>query len=789
MKNTIILFLLLILNFEGLFSQYYKKISVSFDDNFTYKKFLELGFDLEGAIFKENVFAEIIVNQFELEILKQNKANFVIISDDYENELKNSVKDKIDTKSGLNFQGNNLLRGTYADGYFKLDEIYSILDSIYEKNKDLIQKYTIGKTYENRDIFIYRLGKETQGTGQSTNSVMFIGTTHPREVASPFLIVNYFNNLIKRYESKDSNIVKALNSNTVYFLPVLNPDGYVYNATNRPDGGGLWRKNRSKINDSTYGVDLNRNYGPMSLWDYNNNGSSLNPVMETYRGEYPFSENETKAVRDFLRDRNIDIIVDIHSYGGAILNPLSASATITNDSMFFDNRGIYNYIKMKYLSGFDFDILNYPSRGSSMDYFYTGESNISPALSYIVEIGSVQDGFWCPVDTTEKNTLKLFPFMDDIIYSTQAYYRPISMDLKKNYNYFTLNLEFINLGSKINDNCYFEIKPLNVPVELSQPLRYIYNHKPGEIKKYLFDFVQTGPMKNGITGEFEIITYHFDNRIYRDTLKAVLYNYREIELDDVVSQDTYWNLLGGDWFFSFDKTEYFYYLTSNRKDYYDTSMTTYAEYIDYINVCKDCLAFLTFDTKFNIETNWDIGLIDVFSNNKNTWNSLIYKDMVQGLNINPRSIIVGKNGYYGTFRSWFKQVIPLEGYDEDDIRIRFGLISDKAGVRTGWNLRNIIVRIYDDKTNNIDDISGKNVQVYPNPIFNDNYLNISVNSESKTNLELIIHDILGNKLLSKSITPEESNLRIPFEFESGIYFLMISEKSKIILYDKIIKVD
>lgn len=41
------------------------------------------------------------------------------------------------------------------------------------------------------------------------------------------------------------------------FVPVVNPDGYVYSFTE----DRLWRKNRRVVNYTCTGIDLNRNYG------------------------------------------------------------------------------------------------------------------------------------------------------------------------------------------------------------------------------------------------------------------------------------------------------------------------------------------------------------------------------------------------------------------------------------------------------------------------------------------------------------------------------------------------
>ena len=52
--------------------------------------------------------------------------------------------------------------------------------------------------------------------------------------------------------------------------------------------------------DEDIGVDLNRNY--MYKFAFNNKGSSDQPCSEDFRGPTPFSEPETKAVRDFVKE-------------------------------------------------------------------------------------------------------------------------------------------------------------------------------------------------------------------------------------------------------------------------------------------------------------------------------------------------------------------------------------------------------------------------------------------------------------------------------------------------------
>jgi murein tripeptide amidase MpaA len=106
-----------------------------------------------------------------------------------------------------------------------------------------------------------------------------------------------------------------------YIMPLLNPDGYRHSW----DYNRLWRKSRRPINNSLFGslgtaigcrgVDLNRNFG----FEWGGEGSGSSSCSLVYKGETPFSEPETKAVRDFVNNYTGNIkwlaYFSLHSYG------------------------------------------------------------------------------------------------------------------------------------------------------------------------------------------------------------------------------------------------------------------------------------------------------------------------------------------------------------------------------------------------------------------------------------------------------------------------------------------
>ena len=55
---------------------------------------------------------------------------------------------------------------------------------------------------------------------------------------------------------EDPAVTKKVDAMELWFVPMVNPDGYEFSRNADPD----WRKNRSVHHPDAVGVDLNRNY-------------------------------------------------------------------------------------------------------------------------------------------------------------------------------------------------------------------------------------------------------------------------------------------------------------------------------------------------------------------------------------------------------------------------------------------------------------------------------------------------------------------------------------------------
>src|SRR5690606_27290450 len=149
------------------------------------------------------------------------------------------------------------------------------------------------------------------GVDEGEPEALYTGVHHAREPGSMMAVLYFMYYLAEQYET-NPEVRDLVDERRLFFVPVVNPDGYVVNETTDPDGGGMWRKNLRDNGDGSFGVDVNRNYG--YEWGYDDVGSSPLPGSETYRGPAPFSEPEIVALRDFLEGgRRVSMAFNYHT--------------------------------------------------------------------------------------------------------------------------------------------------------------------------------------------------------------------------------------------------------------------------------------------------------------------------------------------------------------------------------------------------------------------------------------------------------------------------------------------
>ncbi|MFT5678911.1 MAG: carboxypeptidase T, partial [Patiriisocius sp.] len=181
-------------------------------------------------------------------------------------------------------------------------------------------------------------------TDETEEEILYSAIHHAREPMSVMQLIYYMWYLLENYDT-DTEVQSIVNNTELYFVPVLNPDGYLYNEKTDPNGGGFWRKNRRNNGGGDFGVDNNRNYEYFIDGDANNgmwggDGSSGNPDSQTYRGTAPFSEVENQAMKWFCEQHNFVMAFNNHSFGNLLLYPFGyTEETPTDENELFETIG------------------------------------------------------------------------------------------------------------------------------------------------------------------------------------------------------------------------------------------------------------------------------------------------------------------------------------------------------------------------------------------------------------------------------------------------------------------
>ncbi len=273
-------------------------------------------------------------------------------------------------------------------GFYTFDEIVGVLDQLHATYPELItQKTSIGTTYEGRDIWMVKISDQA-AVDEDEPEALIDAMHHGREPESMQATLYFMGWLLEAYGS-DPLATYLVDEREIYFVPCVNPDGYEYNRSIAPGGGGLWRKNRRPNFDGTFGVDLNRNY-PVQWATV---GSSSDPASLIYHGPFAASEPETRAMMAFLGTRELSTALTVHTYLDAWLAPLAYTAIYPAQWDELQEIGDAA-IELNGYSHAPVPRLLSETGGSSLDYYFETED----IYTWAPEIGGQFDGFWPSTD-------------------------------------------------------------------------------------------------------------------------------------------------------------------------------------------------------------------------------------------------------------------------------------------------------------------------------------------------------------------------------------------------------
>ncbi|MCH1484626.1 MAG: immune inhibitor A, partial [Flavobacteriaceae bacterium] len=591
---------------------------------------------------------------------------------------------------------------------------------------------------------------------------LYTALHHAREPASLQQLIYFMWYLLENYDSNDS-IKQIIDNSELFFVPCVNPDGYIFNEIIEPNGGGMWRKNTR----DSHGVDNNRNYSYIDengneVW--NTSGTSSNPYGNTYAGDGPFSESENRAIRYFVESNNFKIALNNHTYGNLLLYPYGYDYNQTTE-----DDDIFQFISSALVSENNYDnIISadlYPAAGDSDDFMYgmlnTENNQVREKIFAMTpEIGS---SFW-PQASTIEDICKGMLHLNLTAAKMIGNYASLK-DFTDNFissNTFSANFELQRLGIIDNGSFNIQIEPISSNIISTTPEININSLNIGEIINGSFQ-IELNESTN--SGDDVIFKYILDNGSFSEEIIVKKIFGAPILLfeDESDNYSDYWTI-DSSWSETFE--EYNSPQTSITDSPYSNYSNNALETINLlndINLSGYSYAEINFNAKWNIESGYDYVQIEISNDGGASWEPQCGKYTRKG--VETQEDALNEPLYDGNQDEWVNESILLTDYIDQEISIRFKLKSDGGLRRDGFYYDDFKIRALSSSLSSSENTLNK-AKIYPIP--SNNMIYISSEEEIK---EIKVFDVLGKEIMSFNQNNIE-NFSIE-NLKSGVYIIKL----------------
>lgn len=640
-------------------------------------------------------------------------------------------------------------------GYYTYQEFLDELDSMASKYPDLISVKSPISTFtsiEGRPIYWVRIS-DNPNTDEAEEEVLYTALHHAREPASLSQLIYYMWWLLENYGTNDE-VTYLVNETEMYFVPMVNPDGYIYNETTNPGGGGMHRKNRRNVGTSNKGVDLNRNYS----YHWSVSGASPLANNDTYCGTAAFSEPETQAIKWFCENRDFLFASNAHTYGNLLLFPMGWATSDTaadHDYMqaFTNHMVLFNGYTAEKSSTL------YPASGDSDDFMYADDLSAKPKIySMTPECGPDAMGFWPPLSAIEdlcseniwmNKTLAHMPH----IYGVTTDKEPGQIASTSGY----LHYELERLGLEDGD-IIVSLETITGIQTVGSANTHTLNIL--DIVDDSISFTLNPGISFGDEIKYVLIT---DNGLWqhRDTITKT-FGAGTAVFSDNCNDMTNWS---GTWNFTTED-----YVSPNKcitdspfNDYQNNQVSD-VQLNQSFSFENATYAYIHFMAKWAVENDYDYVEFMASIDGGLTWSPLCGKYTNSGVADQD----LNQPLYDGFQTSWVLEEIDLTDYiGMTDVRFKFHLVTDGGLKEDGFYFDDF--KVFTDHINDagISESGSIGVMLFPNPV--SEVLTIQFNRVDGIG-QVQVFSELGQLVTTLSITGEVNHLNVA-GWNEGIYYI------------------
>ena len=762
----------------------FHKVKINYNSTFDLVKLANQGVGIDHGLHKKNHFFISDFSESEIEKIKSLEIDYEILINDVtkfynqRNDLKNNFNQNEFCEEGENSyvtpENYDFKQSDEFGGFYTYNEMLNELDDMHSQFPDIVsvrseikdETYSgsphIHETYEGRFLQWIKIS-DNPNILENEPQILYTALHHAREPASLQQLIYFMWYMLENYNSNES-IKQIIDNSELFFIPCVNPDGYIYNETSEPSGGGMWRKNRR----DSHGVDNNRNYSFIDengneVW--NTSGTSNNPNNNTYAGDGPFSESENRAVRYFVESNNFKIALNNHTYGNLLLYPYGYDynePTEDNDIYEFISEALVNENNYDNIISADL----YPAAGDSDDFMYgmlTTENNQTREKIFAMtpEIGS---SFW-PQTSTIEDICKGMLYLNLTAAKMIGNHASVN-DLTENFitsDIFSANFSLQRLGIVNNGNFNIQIEPISSNIiSVSSDI----NISSLDIGETIYNSFQIELNTSISPGDQVLFKYVLNNGLFNEEVFVEkIYGVPILLIED--ESDNYSSFWSNNSEWSNTYEEYFSPETSITDSPYSNYSNNAEEIINLINeidLSGYSYAEINFDAKWNIESGYDYVQVEISDDGGNNWIPQCGK--YTNIGIETHDYAINEPLYDGNQNEWVNESILLTDYIDQQISIRFKLYSDGGLRRDGFYFDNFKIKGLSSNLNISDDTLNI-TKIYPVPSEN----MVFISSDEVIN-KVEIYDILGKSILSI----DKNNIKSfsVISLNNGIYIVKLS---------------
>lgn len=654
-------------------------------------------------------------------------------------------------------------------GYLKYEEMLAELDQMVALYPNLISiKTPIANflTFGNRPIFHVRISDNPNLDEAGEPKILYTAIHHAREPMALMETIFYMWYLLENYGTNDE-VTYLVNQMQMYFVPCLNPDGYIHNQTTNPNGGGMWRKNRRLNSGGSYGVDLNRNYS----YGWGTTGTTATQSSDTYCGTAAFSEPETQAMRWLVQNNNFVMAFNAHTYAEEILFPVGTTTAEFADHHDYIQAYTNHMVEYNGYGAIKSSAL-YPASGDSDDFMYKEDVGVGLKDTIFAHTPEVGSAFWQP-STQIISTCQEMNFPNLVLAHLAGVY-VLTKDTDPT-NIEVLNGAFAHQATRLGR----ADGPVTVSIEALLNITSVgpavsYNLSLQEVATSSIAFTLDPSIQFGDPIQYVLRT---DNGswIRKDTITKYFGAYNLQQIEDATSSGAWtgnWNTTTST-FVSAPRS----FTDSPSGNYSNNANTTYV-YTPSIELTNKTAAKITFWAKWNIEANYDFVQFQVSTDNGSSWIGQCGQYTVSGTSANGSVQPNNKPVWEGEQLTWVLEEINLSEYLGQVIKVRFQLRSDGGTRKDGFYFDDFSI-YYNESGASIAQVNAPEVVLYPNPTTG--MISIVGLQESP-----IYHIYNANGQLIQQGRCASNQEKLLISAPAGIYYLELSNKQtryKVVILD------